>query len=378
MEIILDGTPFTEGMTGGGVHRYTSNLLLDLPKNGVNVHILGSRLHDIPEGDTSPTVFEPRVRENHRFSNGAKKINWMLESISDRLFGLRSGPWRLYHSIYYRTPETSLPMVTTFHDALMVRFPQLFSSSYCDRVRRMQCNSLNRADKVICVSKSSLRDCIELFNITPEKCEVIPLAATCLPEEAPDSSSAKASKFSENGDSPFLLFVGSRYAHKNFPRLLKAFSALPKGIEANLLVVGGPPEWSREESELLFRLGIATRVRKLGRIKDTQLYDLYRDSICCVMPSLYEGFGLPVLEALGNGGLVACSNVSSLPEAGGNAAFYFDPEDTDSIIYTLTKVIALSEKDRDERRALGRVHASQFSWSRVAAETADVYRRLLA
>jgi glycosyltransferase involved in cell wall biosynthesis len=143
-----------------------------------------------------------------------------------------------------------------------------------------------------------------------------------------------------------------------------------------LVNVGGP-DWSESELAAMRKLGIEQRMLRLGRATDATLAALYRRAVAAVCPSLYEGFGLPVLEALQCGGIVCSSNRSSLPEVGGDVAIYFDPEQPESIMRALSQATGLGPADRLQRSQRGIDWAKNFSWNRMAQETMQVYRRLL-
>jgi glycosyltransferase involved in cell wall biosynthesis len=208
--------------------------------------------------------------------------------------------------------------------------------------------ALRRAGHVFVNSQSTLNDLRRRFPAAAEKGSVVPLAAF-------DREPAGIEKFGL--DRPFVLFTGTVEPRKNLLRLIEA---LPEGA---LLVVAGPRGW--EDDPILRRAG--DQVRFLGRVSDRELAGLYRLCTVFCYPSLYEGFGLPVLEALQAGAPVVTSNVSSLPEVAGDAARYVDPRSVDQIRAALIELLG-SEEAREALRARAQAQAAQFSWDRTAEQ----------
>lgn len=372
MNLLYDGIAFHEGMQGGGIHRYAVELISHMTQiPDVDTVVYADAKLSLGKQAQVRQVKEFRLRENHRFCQWAKRINAVTDSLTGRLLPFRTAKPDIFHLTYYRMPCQFGSVVVTLYDTLMERFPQFFPGSYCDKVRYQKRCSLQAADHVICISESCRQDAIEWFQVPPDRTSVIYLAANLPSSHSPDSTQSPLV------DRPYLLHVGHRWEHKNFARLLQAFAALSYGRDILLVSVGGLPDWSSSEKEWIQQLGIGDRVLKLARVEDSALHRLYQSALCTVYPSLYEGFGLPVLEALQAGGIVATSNTSSLPEVAGNAGIYFDPTDLDAIGAALTQAIELSPQQRQTQIALGQKQASQFSWETTAQQTYEVYQQLL-
>ncbi len=174
----------------------------------------------------------------------------------------------------------------------------------------------------------------------------------------------------------YILYFGSNKPHKNLVTLVEAYATMAAETGARLVIAGywdaAYPE-SRRRAEAL---GLGERVRFLGPVDEADAPALYSGATCFVFPSRYEGFGLPVLEAMACGAAVACSNTSSLPQVGGDAALYFAPEDIDGLAHALRRLIS----DPVLRQTLaqkGLEQARRFSWSRTATQTLEVYRSLV-
>jgi glycosyltransferase involved in cell wall biosynthesis len=377
MRILYDGVAFQEGMLGGGVNRYARELISRIAAiEGTDVSVYGSLAH-WPEGRTLAIreMWEPRVRENHRFCAAAKRINSIVESALGPTLPLRTigGQPDLFHLPYYRMPAKVGAIVVTVYDMLLELFREQYDNSYCESIRRQKKRAVEAAAHVFCISESARQDVMRMFDVPAGRISVTYLASD-LSMAPPREDGAGAAQ--PIPDEPFLLHVGSRYFHKNFAGFLQAYGQWELRREVRLVNVGGP-EWSESEVGAMRKLGIEQRVVRWGRATDATLATLYRRAMAAVCPSLYEGFGLPVLEALQCGGVVCSSNRSSLPEVGGDVAIYFDPEQPESIIRALSGAAGLGPADRRQRSQRGIDWAKNFSWDRTAQETMQVYRQLV-
>jgi glycosyltransferase involved in cell wall biosynthesis len=177
---------------------------------------------------------------------------------------------------------------------------------------------------------------------------------------------------------PFFLYVGNRRAYKNFSRLLIAYGQSGLAKEFDLRIISPTnTDFSDEEIAYIERYRLRDSLQLMAAVSEHTLRESYAGAAAFVYPSEYEGFGLPVLEAMASGTIVATSNVASMPEVGGEAAFYFDPCNSESIADCLIKVTSLSREQRAERIALGAVQARTFTWERCQQQTVDVFRTLM-
>jgi glycosyltransferase involved in cell wall biosynthesis len=248
------------------------------------------------------------------------------------------------------------------------RFHEMFSPND-DTISRKKAAIL-RADQIICVSESTRRDLLEYFDLPESKVAVVHHGFNPTTEVVPVPTAPVLM------DRPFLLYVGDRKNHKNFEGLLRVYASSSFLSKEFSLVCFGGGSFNAEELHLLNKCGCNDGHVVYAGCSDSVLFALYRQATAYVCPSKYEGFGIPLLEAMNAGCPVACSNTSSLPEVAGDAALYFDPYDLESIRETL-EFLAESDSRRAELQLMGRRRAALFSWDKCATETMALYRRTL-
>ncbi len=261
-------------------------------------------------------------------------------------------------------------LVVTVHDLAFDLFPELFPRSWRWLYRAGLRAAVKRADAILVPSKSSAQDLCSRTPVDPTRVHVIPLAPSLATSE--DDPAVVLARLGVTA--PYVLSVGTIEPRKNLTRLVRAYRQVAPDVP-HALVLAGPPGWHAEELEAeLARPGTGTIVRT-GRVTDEQLDALYRGTDAFVYPSLYEGFGLPVLEAMARGVPAIASNTSSLPDVAGDAALLVDPTDVSEIAEALARVLT----DRTlagDLRTRGRERAATFTWGATANATLDVYRHV--
>jgi glycosyltransferase involved in cell wall biosynthesis len=266
--------------------------------------------------------------------------------------------------------------VVTIHDLTYRIYPEAHAGVLTLGMRVLVGLAARRSHRVITDSRSTRDDLVRLLSIPPDRIDVIPLGVREAGRHAPTPERLLRSRY-ELGDRPIVLSVSAKRPHKNLLRLLDAVNAIPQE-ERPVLVVPGYTTW--HEHELRRRaaeLALEGDVRLVSWVPDDDLEGLYRAARCFVFPSLYEGFGLPVLEAMQRGLPVACSDRASLPEIAGDAALLFDPENTTAIAAAIGRL--LSDDELCIRlAAAGRRQAAGFTWERTARETLAAYQGALA
>lgn len=289
---------------------------------------------------------------------------------------LRSLGADLYHSSYYLMPYLpGIPAVLTVYDVIPLRYPA-FSSARSRLLFRVTSKlALRAARHVIAITENARQDFIAEFGIRSERITAIPLAADLAfrpqPQHAVESLRAKYRL-----PGRFVLYLGSNKPHKNLLGLVDAWGELLRagapGSEAELVVAGA---WDERypEARRLAESRQHGRVRWLGPVSDADLPALYAAATVFVFPSRFEGFGLPVIEAMACGTPVICSDVAALPEVAGDAAVLVDPVDKASLVEALQRVLS-DEALRAGLRERGLARAAQYSWTRTAEQTLAIYR----
>ena len=274
-------------------------------------------------------------------------------------------------------PLHSMPTVLTVHDLIYHLFP-----AYHKRLNYWYLNSamplfVKRANALITVSESSKRDLMRVYGVPADKISVIYEAAS--PDFRPISAERVAEVKACYGlPEQYLLAVGTIEPRKNLIRLVAALRLLrPKYPGLSLVIVGGAGWLYQDFFEHLEKLDDPRSVLLSGYVPDADLPAVISGAAVCVLASLYEGFGLPILEAMACGTPVVCSNTSSMPELGGEAACYFDPYNTEDIVAAISAVLADADL-RADMRERGLAQAARFSWQKAAKETLAVYERVLA
>jgi glycosyltransferase involved in cell wall biosynthesis len=280
----------------------------------------------------------------------------------------------LFHATeHLLLPLRSIPAVITVHDLIFRHLPEHhkpLNRWYLNLALPLYCR---RTTHVIAISDATRRDLVAAYGLPPERITVIHEAAG--PQFRPQSPDAVAAVRRRYGlPEQYLLFVGTIEPRKNLTRLLHAFEVLHgEGVTEALVVVGKRGWLYGDFFAALERSSVREAVLLPGFVPDEGLPAVYAGAQALVFPSLYEGFGLPALEAMACGTPVACSGTSSLPEVGGDAALYFDPTREDDIIHTLRHLLGDADLQGELVRR-GFERAARFSWDRVAAETEAVYR----
>jgi glycosyltransferase involved in cell wall biosynthesis len=301
---------------------------------------------------------------------GASWAVGLLDSNLGQMAIKRKRDVAIYHETYYSmasySPATAKRVITV-HDMIHERFPQAFAKD--DKTSEIKRHAVNCADHVICVSESTRRDLIELTGVSVEKTSVIYHGHKL-------TTATKIVSARDTGCKPYLLYVGARGGYKNFDSLLVAYSRSDKLRREFSLICFGGGKFTAHESSLMKSLGLkADDVIRAGG-GDVVLSSLYATAAAFIYPSLYEGFGIPPLEAMSHGCPVICTNTSSLPEVVGNAAELFCPWDQDALTSSIERVVGSSERSA-HLVAKGYQQAARFSWEKCALETLNQYKRLL-
>lgn len=327
---------------------------------------------------TEPTSDMPEKRGGWQYKILPNKSLWTIFALS---LAIRKQKFDVFFSpTHYGPLFVPCPQVISILDLSYKHFPELFKKKDLFQLNLWGGYSVKRAAKVITISNSAKSDIIREYGIAEAKVRVAYLGVK---EVGASKMSKKEILDKHSIEEPFILFVGTLQPRKNIVRLIEAFSAVihprgesalaPAGVGKKLkLVIIGRKGWQYEEIlEAPEKFGVADSVRFLENVTDEELPAFYESAKLFLLPSLYEGFGLPILEAMKYGCPVLTSNVSSLPEAGGNAAVYFDPENVSDIAEKIEKVLS-DETLRVKMKKKGLEQAKKFSWERSATQVIEV------
>ena len=279
---------------------------------------------------------------------------------------LQGSQYDVYHPTYYAKGNRRFKgrQVVTVYDMVHELYPHLFSEE--DPTSQAKRRTVEQSDWIITISETTKRDLVNIFDIDPYKIQVIHLANSLL-YKASEEEEAILNK-------PYILFVGNRKGYKNFSNFIRAYTNSSKLSKDFCIVAFGGETLTNEEKNLFEELKINDRVHHLYG-DDRIANNLYKNAACLIYPSFYEGFGIPPLEAMYHGCPVVASNVSSIPEVVGDAAFLFSPGDNEEMLYALEKVL-YDEVLKSSLRKKGYQREKNFSWDRCAQETFHVYQRL--
>ena len=361
MKVVYDHQVFS-WQKFGGVSRYFVELIRHLPSD-VEPHIrqlLSENVYladikDVVDGVSSFDIANFRVRKH--------LYEWLNQRRSAKMLG--EGGYDIVHPTYYNPYFLSrrrAPAVITVHDFIHERFPQYFGDA--SKVIAQKKKVINEADAIIAISEHTKKDLMEIYALPEDRISVVYHGATKAVSPEPVDGLPKR----------YLLFVGERRSYKNFHRFARAFALLSEKDPDLWLVCAGKP-FSPEETAYLKKLGIDRRSMAMFATNG-QLTYLYSHALCFVYPSIYEGFGLPILEAWEAGCPIALSQASCFPEVAGDGGEYFDPLSRHSIAEAVGRVIYDDAHRADlQSRALRLL--PDFTWDRTAAKTAEVYRSLV-
>jgi glycosyltransferase involved in cell wall biosynthesis len=278
----------------------------------------------------------------------------------------------LLHNVQNTAPAMPcVPQVTTILDVIYKRHPQTHAGILATGVALLVPLAARRSRRILTLSEAARDDIVHYLHVAPDRIDVTPLGSG-LPDDVSPVAEEELRRRYDLGEAPIVLTVSAKRPHKNLERLLEAIALVQADPEPVLVAPGYETVF---EPELRQRAG--ERVRFLGWVDDDELEGLYRAATSFVFPSLAEGFGLPVLEAMTRGTPVACSRIGPLEEVAGEAAFYFEPADAHGIARAIESLLS----DADLRTGLaevGRERAKQFSWTRTATATLRSYERALS
>lgn len=276
----------------------------------------------------------------------------------------------IWHSTYYTRLESwEKPKVVTVYDMIYERYPYFFSGKQNDRFRLIKKLCIEEAQHIICISDTTKKDVLDFYNVEDSKISVIPLAASHVFRQLGKNELSLGGLISK----PFIMYVGARGYYKNFNAVVRAYGLWALRKEIDLVVVG--PEWSQFEREMQKEYGITEQVKLFINIDDHDLCSLYNRAVALVYPSLYEGFGIPLLEAMACGCPVVASHIPSTIEVMGENAVYFEPSEINEVVDALNIVEREGRTSEIVKNCLENV--KRYSWRDTALHTLSVYHKLV-
>ena len=369
MNVLFDHQAFSLH-TYGGVSRYFSELIHGINQttgNCASLPLLFSNNVHLKEIGFDVNNF----LINKDFSK-KKRLIYELNKLYT-LPALKKKQYDILHPTYfdsYFIPYLNRkPLVVTFHDMIHEKFSHQFHELTFDRGILERKKALaHQADRIIAVSESTKRDLVEILNVEPQKIEVIYHGCSFPPatDEMPENPVSTLK--------PYVLFVGTRNVYKNFTGLLNAIHPVLKRHGLRLICAGGG-DFKNAEKELIQSLGLADLVEQQP-ITDQVLRKLYRQAVAFVFPSLYEGFGLPILEAFDCNCPCIINDCSSLPEVAGDAALYVNFAEPDTLINAVEQVLGDTEL-RQQLIQKGKRRLARFSWKNTISDTLQLYKSMV-
>ena len=357
------------GYRRAGIHQYIAQVLRHLPwEEGEPTYVVFTQQDNLFEDKPGITAVSSRLSTQNRLL----RIFW--EQVVWPWQAWRRG-LKLLHSMAFVTPLLApCPTVITVYDLSFYHFPERFPALQRLYLSSQTRRSCQRARRIITISESSRHDVHRFLAVPLAQIDVVVPGVD--PVYHPLPAAEVAAFRQKHGLDRFVLHVGTLQPRKNIPVLIEAMSRL-EDIEVKLVLVGGKG-WLYDD---IFRqvqaLGLADRVIFTGYVPDDDLPLWYNAAELLVFPSVYEGFGLPVVEAMACGTPVIAANSSSIPEAVGEAGLLFAPNDVETLVNQMTAVLTNTDL-RDALRQQGLDHAQTFSWERAGRETAVVYQRALS
>ncbi len=364
MKIFYDHYAFSY-LKFGGISRYISELLKHIPKENWSTSTLVTNNRHIQNSGLIKTAgFLPKM--NFR---GKERIMFNLNLPYTR-YKLRTEEWDVFHATWFATPYLNdiknKPVVVTIHDLIYDVFFKDKDIPYKEKIINMGRKSAERADKVIAVSQHTKSDMVREWGIDEKKIEVIYHGV----DKTPKSISS-----TRIIDNPYIFFAGGgRSLNKNFEHLVEAFAILSNKYEDLRLVCSGS-NFSEAERQLIEHWKIQDKVLHFYATEQ-QMAQLYHDALMLVVPSYYEGFGMPILEAMIYDCPVVLSDTSCFPEIAGDAGIYFDPYNSEEMC-TKMELLVEDESTRKQQTERGRQRLNQFSWEKCTEEHLNLYQSII-
>lgn len=363
MQILYDGAIYGYQKVGG-INRYFDNIISKLP-NDFNPTLTSVR----PRNEPHP--YHPNLKVFSYKQFRPRRVSLWLASYYFQLVGMLNN-YQIFHPTYYTLitrqsfQKKRCPVVLTVYDMIHEIYADLMDIN--GEATEIKKRAILAADIVLCISENTKIDLLDRYSLPEERVLVTHLAT--------EFNSSFGYGDESIPHSPFFLYVGGRIFYKNFNNLLTAFSSvISKVSDITLCVVGSP--FDSSEQAMIAEMNIGKHIQHVGYISDSRLAKLYRNCIAFVYPSLYEGFGIPLLEAMICQAPIIASNTSSIPEVVGDAGLLFNPS---SILDLADRLMFLLENpvERERLKVQGLEQNKKFSWDKTVTKTIDAYRSVIS
>jgi glycosyltransferase involved in cell wall biosynthesis len=374
MNILYDHQIFID-QSYGGPSRYFFNIIEEIKKKenlkiSAPIHI-NQYLSELPKSLVYGHNINYLMNENIPFRIREIIRNKLIDKINIFYWkkSIKNFKPDILHKTYYDNYEkTKIPTVLTVYDLIHEKYHELYQKKKDYRPKE---KAIKNADKIICISQNTKKDLIQYYDVDQKKIEVIYLASNINKKGELLNRDIAKIPFKN-----FILFVGKRLGYKNFDNLIKVYANSNQLKKDFKIICFGGGAFSKSEKEKFKNLKLDKKniIQIFGN--DLMLSQLYKNARALIYPSLYEGFGLPILEAMSLNCAVICGNTSSMTEVGGNAVLYFDPNNLDEMASVIEKNI-YSNEILDNLINLGKERAKLFSWQKCGQETLDCYNQLI-
>lgn len=355
LNLLIDGLAYSL-QNFGGVITYWDNLIEIFLKLGVNPTVI---LYD-------PHNFPLKLQSDIKIIDCQTKIE----------------QFNLFHSTSYTLPQLSkIKQIVTIHDTIDELFPDNLT---CFKGAKVELSKLqttiqqciNNATHIIAISNNTKNDIIKFYDLANKPITVIYPGLSDVFHNAHllSDQNIKESLSKYQINKPFILSVGGRKNYKNFIALLKAYAYLGIAKDLDLVVVGSETIFDCDEKEIVDKFNLGNQIKLTGYVNTQDLISLYRTTNAFIFPSLYEGFGLPLIEAMACKTPIACSNIAIFREIGGEIPIYFDPYNIEDIIIAIKNLI---ENDQSDSIAKGKSYSLNFNWQNTAKQLLNVYNSLI-
>jgi glycosyltransferase involved in cell wall biosynthesis len=364
MKVLYDHQIYSSQVYGG-VSRYFCELINCFFNNEEIIPLIDVWFSNNSYINNSPEIFSYHFLKNFNFNGKNRILEWINRIHSISL--IKKNNFDLFHPTFYNPYFLKYldnkPFVLTVHDLIHEIYPQLPNAEKEVSAKKQL---IEKATRIITPSANTKNDLLKFYHLDPDKVSVIPHGFFELKNDTENEFKLPAKYF---------LFVGSRVFYKNFTQLLEAFAEIKKEYSDIKLICVGGGEFSKLETELISSLNLHNLVCQYS-FSDNQLKTAYSKAIAFIFPSLYEGFGIPILEAFSNNCPCILANSSCFPEVAGDAALYFKPDNTDDLKEKMSDILS-NEKLRKELIEKGKNRLKNFSWEKTADKTIEVYKQAI-